>query len=348
MLRSRLLFAKDSSSVSCIMPDCRRIGYESFLLLVALWILISSTPILLGQADSSSTKDEQANPQVKICDGQKPGDPHALSLGIAKGETADVDVSASEQQSALQSSSESSGKDLSLAQDKLSSSATPEQGLLCKKTKSGAELESTRDPLPPNGLVSARESKPTIPTVSYVNGMLSIHAQNVPLREVIEAIRANTGIFVEFPADSMDDRVFDHVGPAPLRDALTQFLYGSKLNYVIQASPDDPQHVTKLVLSSQPLIAHAGSQHGSPQVTAQVEAPALYGSAGFTDEGSAEPSPPVPPPNQPTPTASNVIGVPAGFNLQQAAAASGKTTGQILDELQKQQLQALDNQSPPQ
>ena len=349
MLRSRLLLcAKEGRAASLIFPGCMRIGYESFLLLVAFGVLVSSTPILSGQADSASSKDEQANPQLKICDGLKSSDPHALSLGINKGEGTGVEASVAEQQPALQSGSESSGKDLSLAQDKLSSSATQEQGLLCKKKKGGTELENARDPLPPNGLVSDLESKPTIPTVSYVNGMLSIHAQNVPLREVIEAIRVDTGIFVEFPAESMDTRVFDHVGPAPLRDALTQFLYGSRLNYVIQASSDDPQHVTKLILSSQPNIALAGSQHASPPVVAQAEAPALYGGAGFTDEGSAEPSPPVPPPNQPTPSASNVIGVPAGFNLQQAAAASGKTTGQILDELQKQQLQALDNQPPPQ
>jgi hypothetical protein len=43
-----------------------------------------------------------------------------------------------------------------------------------------------------------------------------------------------------------------------------------------------------------------------------------------------------------------VVGVPAGFNVRQAAAESGKTTGQILDELQKQQQQVLDAQAPPQ
>jgi hypothetical protein len=48
----------------------------------------------------------------------------------------------------------------------------------------------------------------------------------------------------------------------------------------------------------------------------------------------------------PVPVANPLIGIPAGFNVQQAATASGKTPGQILDELQKQQMQALDSQNP--
>ena len=43
--------------------------------------------------------------------------------------------------------------------------------------------------------------------------------------------------------------------------------------------------------------------------------------------------------------------VPTGINVDKLAAQSNKTRGQVLDELQKQQLQVLDNQSssqPPQ
>jgi hypothetical protein len=40
--------------------------------------------------------------------------------------------------------------------------------------------------------------------------------------------------------------------------------------------------------------------------------------------------------------------VPNGVNIQQLAAQSGKSTGQILDELQKHQLQVLDDQAAAQ
>ncbi|WP_263352209.1 hypothetical protein [Acidicapsa acidisoli] len=349
MLRSKSLsFSNGQHSTSLRFPDGIRSGSEYFLLLAAFWALVSSSPTVLGQTGSSSTEDQPRNSQAQICDGLKQDDPHKLALGVHKGEPANADAVDAEQPSGSQSTSELKVKDLSLPQDKLSSSATPEQGLLCKKKKTGPELERALDPSQQPGSAPEGEPAPKASAVSYSDGMLTINAQNIPLRDVIGAIRTRTGISVELPAESMDDPIFDHVGPAPLRDALTQFLYGSKFNYVIQTSFEDPQHVTKLILSSRPDLASAGSKHVSSPVADQAEAPTLYGAAGFTNDSQGEPSPPVPPPNQPTSSATNVVGVPAGFNVQQAAAASGRTTGQVLDELQKRQLQALDDQSPPQ
>jgi hypothetical protein len=348
MLRSiSLSFSNGKHSTSLPFPEGLRSGYEYFLLLAASWALVSSSPVLLGQTGSSSSENQPLNPQAQICDGFKQDDPHKLALGVNKGEPVNAEAVDAEQPNASQSTSELKVKDLGLPQDKLSSSATQEQGLLCKKKKNGTELERALDPSSQPGTASEPEPTPPVSAVSYTGGMLTINAQNIPLRDVIGAIRARTGISVEFPAESMDDPVFDHVGPAPLRDALTQFLYGSKLNYVIQASSDDPQHVTRLILSSRSNLASADSKHASSPVADQAEAPALYGAAGFTNDTPGESIPPIPPPNQPASNAGNVIGVPAGFNVQQAAAASGKTTGQILDELQKRQLQALDDQSPP-
>jgi hypothetical protein len=348
MLRSRLSLSMNDRHPEpfITLPRCIRGCRERFLLLAALGGLIWSAPTLSGQSNGSSSEDQRANSQVQICDGLK-HNPHQLSLGLNKEESTNTEANTTEQQSVSQSSSESTDKNLNLPQDHLSSSATQEQELICKRKRSGAELALPRDPSPPSGPSAALEPLPTIPTVSYANGMLTINAQNVPLREVIDGIRVRAGIFVEFPAEPMEHRVFDHVGPAPLRDALIQLLYGSGLNYAIQTSSQDPQNVTKLILSSQPHLASAGSQQRANQpVVDQPETPALYG-AGFANESPGEPSQPIPPANQPAPTASNVIGVPPGFNVQQAATASGKTPGQILDDLQKHQLQVLDEQNPP-
>jgi hypothetical protein len=143
----------------------------------------------------------------------------------------------------------------------------------------------------------------------------------------------------------MGNRIFDHVGPSPLREALVELLYGSGFNYIIKASSQDPQIVTGLILSAQAHGASAGTtQQASEPLAEQADAPTAYGVAGFRNEGPPEII-------QPTPVATNpgaasVPGIPPGFNVQKAAAASGKTPGQILDELQKQQLQALDDQNP--
>jgi hypothetical protein len=350
MLRSRMLLcANDHYATSRALLEHSRIGRKPFLLLAVMGGLIASGPTLAGQTGGSSIKEQQSDPPAQICDGLKQTDSQRLSLGTSKGRLIDADEgSAEEQQSVTQSSSESTDKDLHLRQGKLSSSATDEQELQCKKKKSGTELERPPDPSPPIGRLTHPEPAPRAPTVSYAGGMLTINAENVPLRDVIDAIHVHAGIVVEYPAESMEDRVFDHVGPAPLRDALAQFLYGSKLNYVIQTSFGDPQKVTKLVLSSQSRLASAGSQ---PRVNKagvdQPEAPAVYGGAGFADETPDEPAAPVPPPNLPARAATIIPGVPDGFNVQQAAAASGKTAGQILDEMQKRQQQALDDQAPP-
>ena len=136
-------------------------------------------------------------------------------------------------------------------------------------------------------------------------------------------------------------------------------LYGSKLSLgELKTGADGlrahsgafgflPQLVTRLVLSEQnnkpatPLVTSAQAQ----AVTSQPE---LYGGQGVevadTDPQASQP-PPGPPPIQPAATPSSV---PTGINLQQLAAQSGKTTNQILDELQKRQLQQLDDQSATQ
>jgi hypothetical protein len=350
MLRSRMLLrADDHHPKFHALAGRVRVGREGFLFLAAMGVLIASGPTLAGQTDGSFIKGQQADPQAQICDGLKQPGSQRLSLGTSKGRLIDADETGAEQQPVSQSGPESTGRDLRLPQGKLSSSAKEEQEVQCKKKTSATDMGSSADPSPAPAPSATPEPAPKAPTVSYVGGMLTINAENVSLRDVIDGIRAHTGIFVEYPAESLEDRVFDHVGPAPLRDALAQFLYGSKLNYVLQTSYSDPQKVTRLILSSQPRLASAGPQ---PRVNRsgvdQQEPPAVYGGSGFADETPEEPVAPVPPPNLPARAATTTLpGIPEGFNVQQAAAASGKTTGQILDEMQKRLNQALDDQAPP-
>jgi len=348
MLRSRLLLPAEDNRKPSVDRICVWLGCERMLCLTALGIVLAPLP-LTGQTDSLPGSDRPASPQSQICDSPQQSDPHNLSLTFTKTPFSNEGTGAVKQQLASPGSAESLDQDLKLPEVKRSSSAPQAEEPICKKNEKETEPGRVVPP-PPKGnpLIEKGTATPRL-TVSYTDGKLTIDANNDRLGDVIEAIRLRVGLSVELPAEPMDDRVFDHVGPAPLRDALTQFLYGSGLNYVIQTSYDDPQSVTKLILSSQPhLVSTRPTQHVNQPTVDQAEAPALYGGAGFASETPGEPIQPVPVPAQPTPSASNVAGVPAGFNVQQAAAASGKTTGQILDELQKQQLQALDAQNPPQ
>jgi len=348
MRRSRLLSEDDHRTPSTL-RDHVWLGHKRILWLASLGTLIASPLSLSGQTDSSPKSGQQAGPQAQICDGVKPGDDHSLSVALAKTPQADEGNGAMKQQPTSQGSVESPRQDLILPEVKSSRSVPQAEEPICKKKEKETEPPLAVPSQPLSNMPVDQWTAASGLTVSYTDGLLTINANNNRLGDVIEAIRSRVGLSIDLPPESMDDRVFDHVGPAPLRDALTQFLYGSRLNYVIQTSYDDPQNVTKLILSSQPQLASArSSQHRNQPAADLAEAPTLYGGGGFATETPAEPGPPVPVPVQPVPTASNVVGVPAGFNVRQAAAESGKTTGQILDELQKQQQQVLDAQAPPQ
>lgn len=196
----------------------------------------------------------------------------------------------------------------------------------------------------PDGPAPASQPPATPPIAELTGGKLIIRANGQDLLTVLDAVRKVTGITIEMPASQAPDPVFMNVGPLPSQDVLVALLEGTKYNYVIVGSEKDPRLVTRLVLSQQsgtsaaPLIASTHNESAPPQ-------PELYGGQGVeaADMDAQTPQPPPgPPPIQPTAIPSSV---PTGVNIQQLAAQSGKTAGQILDELQKRQLQQLDDQS---
>jgi hypothetical protein len=316
MVRSlSLLCAKDT-------PPTPSIFSGQFFVLGALGILIVCPQYTFAQSDATPDSSKQVDQQGQICDELKQNDPHHLSLSIAG------------RQSSMQGTSDLT-EDIKFPEITNSNRMTPGEALLCKK-----KTAPSGDPAPQTNQSTKPVINPTGSTVSYNGNELTIHAENVPLRDVLEAIQARAGVAVVFPSEAMDDSVFDHLGPAPVQDVLAQLLYGSGYNYVIQTSSQNPQIVTKVVLSAQNRIAASGQpQHASSLKNEQADNQALYGGAGIETQVAVEPMPPVP-------VANPLIGIPAGFNVQQAATASGKTPGQILDELQKQQMQALDSQNP--
>jgi hypothetical protein len=322
-----------------------RIGYTHSLLLAAFFALIGSVPAVSGQSGSSSAAGAQGGPKPEICDGLRHGDPQRLSLATSGPRSLDSGGSDAEEQASPQDSSELKSKNVGLPELQHSSSEAQQSEVFCPRPKNGTDRAKSVEPPPETGPVAVQKDNPDAPTVSYADGNLTISAQNTRLEDVIEAIRARTGISVEFPPQGMGNRVFDHVGPSPLREALMELLYGSGFNYIIKTSSRNPQIVTTLILSAQ---AHGTSvamtQQASEPMAEQADAPTAYGAAGFRNDGPPEIIQPTPVAT--APGATTVPGIPPGFNVQQAAAAAQKTPGQILDELQKRQLQMLDDQNP--
>jgi hypothetical protein len=328
------------------LPEHISRGCAQFLLCAAFGVLVASPPFLRAQSADPPESSNSVSSKTGICEEHKQDSQQQLSLAAIKSKSSDQEMSTAGGQSSSQDSTELMNKDRSLPELQHSSSAA-QQEPLCTKTRSGAEPEPSAGPSSESQPATVPVESPDVPTVSYADGNLTVNARNARMGDVIEAIRVRTGISVEFPPEGMGARVFDHVGPAPLRVVLMELLYGSGFNYIISTSSKDPQTVTRLILSAQAHgVSTGATQQASQPVAEQAEGPSAYGAAGFRNETPTEDAV-QPIPAAPISAPSSVTGVPAGFNVQQAAAAAQKTPGQILDELQKRQLQMLDDQTPP-
>jgi hypothetical protein len=91
-------------------------------------------------------------------------------------------------------------------------------------------------------------SKP--PKVTYVNGQLTISALDASLGDVLRAVSVKTGAVIEFPVDRANEHFFANAGPGPVREVLATLLNGSRFNYVMLASPTDPNILQRMILTS--------------------------------------------------------------------------------------------------
>ncbi len=125
--------------------------------------------------------------------------------------------------------------------------------------------------------------------VEFANGRLSVLAHDVSLSRVLNEIQSKTGADVTVPPIASQEQIVADTGELPIRDALTALLNGSRFNFILVGTDDDPSKVKKVILTfrsggvSQPAIA-------PPPPPAPPE-PAV--------ENSPQPEPP--PPDQPQP-----------------------------------------------
>ena len=127
--------------------------------------------------------------------------------------------------------------------------AAPAQQTAAKKDRSGFKfhvMQSVR-PVPPPPPTPA-QMPATRPTVSYNNGQLSIVANNSNLADVLNAVHSQTGAQFDMSGVAPTDRVYVKLGPGAPKDVLAALLDGSRFNYAILGSPNDPTTVQHVVL----------------------------------------------------------------------------------------------------
>jgi len=130
--------------------------------------------------------------------------------------------------------------------------------------KTTAVMPGARRSAPVNGV-----------SVEFANGMLSIHANNASLSEVLFQIQKKTGAEIAIPAGTEQERVAADFGPGTPSDVLSQLLNGSGLNFVVVGSESDPNALRSVLLSPKGPDMPTQAQPYSPPVAQnmQMEAP---------------------------------------------------------------------------
>lgn len=118
----------------------------------------------------------------------------------------------------------------------------------------GAEAPPASTPRPAFGPQPVPAPPPTLeqlpasaPRVAFQGGQLTIVARNASLGAILREVESKTGATVDMPANPTD-RVVGQFGPGPAREVLASLLNGSRFNYVLMGSPQDPTSLDRVVL----------------------------------------------------------------------------------------------------
>ncbi len=114
------------------------------------------------------------------------------------------------------------------------------------------------------------EMPPVPPKVTYQNGLLTIDAPNSTLGDVLAAVKTATGAAID--ATPAPDRVVMHIGPGDPKDVLASLLSGSKFDYIILGSAENPNAVTQVILTLRSNITMPTPAPRAGFVTAQPPA----------------------------------------------------------------------------
>ena len=184
---------------------------------------------------------------------------------------------------------------------------------------------------------------PSPPRVSYTSGQLTVIANNSALSDIMNAIEHATGVRVEGTRPDAE-RVFGQFGPDSPRDVLNSLFSGSKYDFILTGSLDNPGGVQTIILSP----------HGSAAPTSPVAAASQPNPRPADNDDDEAPVYQGPISEAPQPLVnSSEAGPQRGQQEQQTQQQQQqvKTPEQLLQELQRlrqqQQGQQQGQQQPP-
>ena len=96
--------------------------------------------------------------------------------------------------------------------------------------------------------------------VSFRNGLLAISASKATLAEILYEIHLRTGAVIPIPAGAEQESVAIQVGPGRPKDVLAALLNGSRFNFILQGSPNDPDGIGTVLLTPRSNAPESPSQ----------------------------------------------------------------------------------------
>lgn len=188
------------------------------------------------------------------------------------------------------------------------------------------------------------------PNVTMNGGQLSIIADNSTLGDVLNAVKKLTGAGIELPTAASRERIVAQLGPGQPQQVLEQLLTGSRFDYIILGSADNPDGIQRIILTPRGAAGNSSSGPGNvpPTRTPMNNQPAFASQpeqdSGVEDEIQQEPPEPMqpepPPPQTEEPQQQQQPGMPP--NNQNGP----KTPEQLLQELQRLQQQGQAGRPP--
>jgi AMIN domain len=110
--------------------------------------------------------------------------------------------------------------------------------------------------------------------VGFERGLLTISANKATLADVLYQVHLKTGADIAIPSGADQEKVAIQVGPGPAKDVLVALLNGSRFNFILQATSQDPQGIGAVILSPKSNIGVDPPQPAiaTPAATTQPDA----------------------------------------------------------------------------
>ena len=144
--------------------------------------------------------------------------------------------------------------------------------------------------------------------VTYHDGLLGIHANKATLSEILYAVQQRTGADVSIAAGAEQEQVVAEIAPAPAPEVLAHLLNGSRFNFLILSSPNNPAQLDRVILTAR----LEGTFLAPPP--APVQPVAQNNDASDDDSAASTRQPNTPPPGQPAAGQDPEVKPPAADN----------------------------------